>query len=150
MTNENNGIDPDLARQIADLSICVHELLSGPHGDGQFDGEREMQQIVVDVPRGFVVLANYLARFDPAQNAPNPEWTGEEQNAQDLIRSYLSERLHNTMHADLHWLAAHDFLDEPKPLEGIAYVRIDTSQDKSGTDHPADTGKPELDDDLPF
>lgn len=158
MTNEKREIDPELARQIKDTTQRVHDLLNGPDGDGQFGGDQLFQKVVVEVPRAFVVLASYLAEFDPAENIASQLWdkkrkSGENidsRKCQSLMRQYLGARLKHIMHADLHWLATHGFLEEPKPLEGITYVRIDTGQNTAVHEPPDDTIISDLDDEIPF
>jgi hypothetical protein len=77
-------IDQELSDQISRLSAQVHALLDGPDGMGEITGEMEMQRVTLEVPRAFVVLATYLATFDPKVNAPNTFWEYECKDGQHI------------------------------------------------------------------
>lgn len=63
--NKQIEIHPDLDRQISEVSEIVHDLLDGPDGDGELTGKMERQRVVLEVPRAFVVLATFMAGFEP-------------------------------------------------------------------------------------
>lgn len=113
-------VNEELAKQISALSAHVHALLHGPNGDGELTGEMEMQRVTLEVPRAFVVLATFLATFDPKQNVPNSFWEHDCEGGQNidhklarnLMRGVLKRALYETMDDRLHWLATHWFAAE--------------------------------------
>jgi hypothetical protein len=123
MTDEKK-IDPALAKQIAALSEQVHDLLNGEDGRGQLTGEMEMQRVTLHVPRAFVMLATFMAMFEPEENRPNSFWQHDCDEGRDidhriarmLMRRHLGRVLYHAMHEELHWLVTHWFLSKPDRL----------------------------------
>lgn len=86
-----------------------------------------MQRVILDVPRAFVVLATFLATFDPKQNKPNLFWEQECDNGKNidqpktrrLMRKAMQNVLNGGMHDQLHWLATHWFHHDAVRLEVV-------------------------------
>jgi hypothetical protein len=122
--NEFVKIDPRLRAQIANVSKVIHGLLDGPNGDGQLTGKMETQRVTLEVPRAFVVLASFLATFDPKENGPSDFWSDEceegalidDPKVRLMMRRRLERVLYNAMHDELHWIATHWFLTEPESV----------------------------------
>ena len=117
-------INPELSAQIEALSTAVHELLNGPESDGQLTGDMEMQRVVLEVPRAFVLLATFMATCEQKQNRANVFWRNvcddgnkiHHRVAHRKMRRYLERVLYNAMQGELHWLVTHGFLpQEPLP-----------------------------------
>ncbi|SES21565.1 hypothetical protein SAMN04490244_107151 [Tranquillimonas rosea] len=105
---------PELQAAIRKFVGEVHDLLDGPVGRGQLDGDMDMQKVILTLPRAYVELAAFLAVVDEEQQDPlnfwnyvktTPEDSRAEKRLNRLRNLYLERTLDQAMSLTLHLLA---------------------------------------------
>ncbi len=111
-SERNSWRDSPLYKESRTVCDYVHELLKGPEGEDEINGDYEMQRINLSLPKAFVELATYIAiRENEPSRDPSFFWkhylNGSEDFKKSAIRlrnSYLARVLFENGHEDLHWL----------------------------------------------